>query len=628
MSDQVPRRRLAAILAADVVGYSRLMSADEAGTLAALKVRRHDIFQPLVAKHHGRVVKVMGDGALVEFASAVNAVACSVELQEAMDAANADLPEDRRIVLRVGINLGDVMVEGSDLYGDGVNIAARLEAMAEPGSVVVSEKVRQETVGKLVLSFEDLGEQSLKNIAEPVRSFRVLTSAGDAPVVAEGAGSKPSLAILPFTNMSGDPEQEYFSDGITEDIITDLSQVSGLFVVARNTAFTFKGKAVEVTQVARRLRVHHVLEGSVRKSGGRLRITVQLIDGATGGHLWAERYDRDLGDVFALQDEITRSVVAALRVRLLPEESRLIADRTTSSADAYEYYLQGRATLVESFGSNATLRAARDLFAKAIEIDAGYAKAYAGIANCDALLWANGDPDVSFEHLIAMTDKAMELAPNLAEAHAARGMAYHVAGCPEVAVASFQQAIERDPLVFGAHFWLGLSRRDLNQLGEAAALFQRAAELRPDDFACLGMLADVYEAQGRRHESQSAVRRGLIRIEAILKQRPTATDVLAMGAASKVYLGEFARAEEWAERAVQLEPDNFTARYNVACAYAVMGKPELALEHLEYAFARNPRGRPWALRLLRVDMQFNSMRNRSDFQAFMKRLEAAVEAKA
>jgi adenylate cyclase len=268
------------------------------------------------------------------------------------------------------------MVEGSDLYGDGVNIAARLEAMAEPGSVVVSEKVRQETIGKLILNFEDLGEQSLKNIAEPVRSFRVLALAGDAPVVAEGAGSKPSLAVLPFTNMSGDPEQEYFSDGITEDIITDLSQVSGLFVVARNTAFTFKGKAVEVTQAARRLRVHHVLEGSVRKSGGRLRITVQLIDGATGGHLWAERYDRELGDVFALQDEITRSVVAALRVRLLPEESRLIADRTTSSADAYEYYLQGRATLVESFGSNATLRATRDLFAKAIEIDAGYAKAY------------------------------------------------------------------------------------------------------------------------------------------------------------------------------------------------------------------------------------------------------------
>jgi adenylate cyclase len=527
----------------------------------------------------------------------------------------------------VGINLGDVMVEGSDLYGDGVNIAARLEAMAEPGSVVVSEKVRQETVGKLVLSFEDLGEQSLKNIAEPVRSFRVVATAGDAPVVAEGARSKPSLAVLPFTNMSGDPEQEYFSDGITEDIITDLSQASGLFVAARNTCFTFKGKAVEISQAARKLNVRYILEGSVRKAGNRVRITSQLIDGTTGGHVWSERFDREMGDVFALQDEITRSVVAALKVRLLPAEAKSIADRSTQNVDAYEYYLQGRTMFAESWGSRATLRAARGLFAKAIDIDTGYAKAYAGIADCDALLWAQGDPDVSYEDLIAISDKAMELAPNLAEAYAARGMAHQVAGRPEMAVLSFQQAIERDPLLFGAHFWYGLSRRDLGQMAEAAALFQRAAELRPDDFYSLGLLADVLEAQGLMEESKAAARRGLIRVEAILKQRPTAADVLAQGAATAVYVKEFALAEEWAQRAVALEPENHGVSYNVACAYAVMGKPELVMEHLENGFTSNPRGRPWVLRLLRVDTQFNSMRDRSDFQAFMRRLEASVEAK-
>src|SRR5262249_6073723 len=263
MSEQVPRRRLAAILAADVVGYSRMMQRDEAGTFSALKTRRKAILQPLVSKHQGRIVKLMGDGVLVEFGSAVAAVACAVELQQAMESANAALPEDRHIVLRIGINLGDIIVEESDVYGDGVNIAARLEAVAEPGTVFVSGKVWQEVQNKLSLAFEDLGEQNLKNIAEPVRAFRILALVGPgAPSAPERLDPKPSLVVLPFTNMSGDPEQEYFSDGLTEDIITDLSQVSGLFVIARNTAFTFKGKPVEVTQVARRLKIRHVLDGS------------------------------------------------------------------------------------------------------------------------------------------------------------------------------------------------------------------------------------------------------------------------------------------------------------------------------------------------------------------------------
>src|SRR5215468_4831176 len=268
MSDQAPRRRLAAILAADVVGYSRMMQADEAGTLAALKTRRADILQPLVTKHHGRVVKLIGDGVLVEFGSAVDAVTCATELQKAMESANAGLPDDKRIVLRIGVNLGDVMVEGSDLYGDGVNIAARLEALAEPGSVFISGKVRQEVANKLKLSFDDLGEQSLKNVAETVRVYRVSAPAGPTGDTVAGktlGASKPSIAVLPFTNISGDPEQEYFSDGITEDIITDLSQVSALFVVARNTAFTLKGKAVSAQQAARELGVQYILQGSVRR---------------------------------------------------------------------------------------------------------------------------------------------------------------------------------------------------------------------------------------------------------------------------------------------------------------------------------------------------------------------------
>jgi adenylate cyclase len=338
MAQQIVQRRLAAILAADVVGYSRMMQADEAGILAILKSRRTEILQPLVSKHRGRVVKLMGDGVLIEFASAVDAVTCAVELQEAMVAANADLEEGRQIVLRMGINLGDIIVEGNDLYGDGVNVAARLEAVAEPGTICISQTVYQHVKGKVQFRFDDLGERNLKNIDGPLQLYRLSAAApaSHAGVTTKITGPpKPSVAVLPFTNMSGDPEQEYFSDGITEDIITDLSRVSALLVVARNTSFTFKGRAVEIGQAARQMKVSYVLEGSVRKSGGRVRITAQLIDASSGGHVWAERYDRDFGDIFALQDEISKSVVAALKVKLLPEELEVIVDRSTTNPEAF-----------------------------------------------------------------------------------------------------------------------------------------------------------------------------------------------------------------------------------------------------------------------------------------------------
>ncbi|MEE9210059.1 MAG: adenylate/guanylate cyclase domain-containing protein, partial [Kiloniellales bacterium] len=342
-------RRLAAILAADVVGYSRLMGEDEAGTLARLQAHREALIDPKIAEHHGRLVKLMGDGALVEFASVVDAVECAVEIQRAMAGRQEGVPQDKRIEFRIGINIGDVIVEGEDIYGDGVNVAARLEGLAEPGGICISRAARDQIRDKLDFELEDLGEHEVKNIARPIRVFRVRTEAdagaavgstrpsgrkfgrwpvAAALVIAAAAGAalwqfqprapaptpeavrqqaaavrvpdRPSIAVLPFTNMSGDPEQEYFSDGITEDIITDLSKVSGLFVVARHSSFTYKGKAVRVQDVGRDLGVRHVLEGSVRKAGGRVRITAQLIDAASGDHVWAERYDRDLTDVFAV----------------------------------------------------------------------------------------------------------------------------------------------------------------------------------------------------------------------------------------------------------------------------------------------------------------------------------------
>ncbi|RUV04527.1 MAG: adenylate/guanylate cyclase domain-containing protein [Mesorhizobium sp.] len=376
MAEERVQRRLAAILAADVVGYSRLMERDEAGTLVAIKSRRKDILQPLLAKHNGRIVKLMGDGVLVEFASAVNAVQCAVELQNAMAAANADVPEDSRIVLRVGINLGDVMVEGSDLYGDGVNIAARLEALADAGSIVVSRTVFNHVRGKVKLGFDDLGEQQLKNIAERVRIYRLRPDREAAmarPALA--LPDKPSIAVLPFTNMSGDPEQEYFSDGMVEDIIAALSRVRSFFVIARNSSFAYKGKAVNVKQVGLELGVRYVLEGSVRKAGNRVRITGQLIEAESGNHVWADRFDGSLEDVFELQDGVTQSVVGAIAPKLQRAEIDRTSRKRTEDLTAYDFVL--RALPHAWSGSPERSAIAHDLLLKATAIDPSYAYAYA-----------------------------------------------------------------------------------------------------------------------------------------------------------------------------------------------------------------------------------------------------------
>src|SRR6476646_7194890 len=312
-------RRLTAILAADVVGYSRLMTIDEAGTLAALTSLRKNLVNPKISEHNGRIVKLTGDGMLIEFPSVVSAVACAVDIQSAMRTRNAT-ETAARIEFRIGVNLGDIIVEDGDIFGDGVNVAARLESIAPVGGIAVSQSVRDHVGKRLDLAFEDMGERRLKNIDAPIRVYSISVDRPSIDAAASAGQERPSIAVLPFVNMSGDPEQEYFSDGITEDIITDLSKVSGLFVVGRNTSFTYKGKSIQLQQVAAELGVKFLLEGSVRKSGNRVRVTGQLIDGRTGGHVWADRYDRDLDDIFAIQDEITQAIVSQLKVHLLPQE--------------------------------------------------------------------------------------------------------------------------------------------------------------------------------------------------------------------------------------------------------------------------------------------------------------------
>ena len=377
MAEERVQRRLAAILAADVVGYSRLMEQDEAGTLATLKERRKQVLQPLVVRHQGRVFKVAGDGVLVEFSSAVNAVQCAVDLQRAMATANGDQPKDRHIVLRIGVNLGDVMVDGSDLYGEGVNIAARLQAIAEPGGILISGTAHEHVGTKAKVSFEELRAQTLKNIAQPVRLYRVTGTPVVVVTATNPVSDKPSIAVLPFTNMSGDPEQEYFSDGLTEDIITELSRFRNLLVVARNSSFTFKGQAVDVKEVGRKLGARYVVEGSVRRASNRIRITAQLLESATGNHLWAERYDREMEDIFAVQDELVRAISGVIPGQLDRYAVENLRRKPPDNLTAYDSELRGRWALTHW---NEGLSVALKWFEKSIKADPDYALAQAGIA--------------------------------------------------------------------------------------------------------------------------------------------------------------------------------------------------------------------------------------------------------
>ncbi len=365
MAEPRAERRLAAILAADVAGYSRLMGADEEGTLAALKAHRRELVDPTIAEHRGRIVKTTGDGLLAEFASVVDAVRCAVAIQEGMAERDAAVPEDRRIAFRIGVNLGDIIIDEDDIYGDGVNVAARLEGLAEPGGICIGRAARDQVRDRLDLDLEDIGEQAVKNIARPVRVFRVKLPAPEAEAPAALAlPDKPSIAVLAFANMSGDPEQEYFADGIAEDIITALSRFRWFFVIARNSSFTYKGQAVDVKQVARELGVQYVLEGSVRKAGNRVRITAQLIDALTGRHVWAERYDRDLTDIFAVQDEITETIAGAVAPSFVSAEARRAERKRPEDLDAWDLALKGNWHLAQSGREN--VAAAVSLFEAAI----------------------------------------------------------------------------------------------------------------------------------------------------------------------------------------------------------------------------------------------------------------------
>jgi adenylate cyclase len=610
-------RRLTAILAADVVGYSRLMGANESGTVAALESLRNDFINPKISEHQGRIVKLTGDGMLVEFPSVVNAVACATELQRGMRGRNADVPQDR-IEFRIGVNVGDVIVQGEDIFGDGVNVAARLESIAPVGGIAVSQAVRDHIGKRLDLIFEDMGERRLKNIERPIRAYSISLDRTSARETGNASSTapreeRPSIAVLPFINMSGDPEQEYFSDGITEDIITDLSKVSGLFVVARNTAFTFKGKTVEVQQAAKHLGVNFILEGSVRKAGPRVRVTGQLINGKDGGHVWADRYDRDLTDIFAIQDEITHAIVEQLKVKLLPQEKKSIGQTPTANVEAYTYYLRGRDFFNRH--SKRYFQLARRMFAKAVELDPLYARAYAGIADCDSFLFLWYGEDTGIDSILDTSAKALALDDKLAEAHASRGLALSLKHQYEQATAEFEQAIALGPNSFEAHYLYARASFAQGKLERAAALFERAAEIKPDDYQSPCLLIQVYRSLGRDQDSKDAARKGVKLAERELTLHAEDPRPAHLGIAALLELGEKDRAREWISRALAIDPDDPLTQYNLACGYTRLGDIDAAFDLLERSLPRaGPELRQW----IKHDSDFDTLRNHPRYQKILE----------
>ncbi len=548
MTETHDERRLTTIFAADVVGYSRLMGEDEPGTLATLKARRRDVFDPAFVKHGGRVVKLTGDGVLAEFSSVVCAVQCAIDVQKGMEAANASLPEPRRMRLRIGINLGDVIVEGDDLYGDGVNLASRLEGLAEPSGICISDTVYHHVHNRLPLHYEDMGEHRVKNFARPVRVYRVRAQgvSGEASASHGATADGPSVVVLPFANMSGDPDQEFFADGLTEDIITDLSRFRHLFVISRNSSFKYKGKAVDIRQVARELHVHYVVEGSVRKAGNRVRVTVQLIDGQSDRHIWAERFDRQLEDIFAIQDEVTMAIVGTLSGRVEAATHERVSRKPTENMTAYECLLAGK--LLHHRMTRADNDMAMKLLDRAIALDPNYAQAHAWKACTLGQAWALGfrtdaetvgrvldselqtalrlDSNDSDVHRILAAlnltlkhhdkalyhqQRALNLNPNDDLIVVQQGEVLTWLGRPEEGIPWIERAMRLNPF-HPERFWNHLGRAYFvaRRYGEAASAFGRIAA--PDHFhhaflaACFAKIGDETAAR--------------LQVEEVLKRDP------------------------------------------------------------------------------------------------------------
>jgi len=587
-------RRLAAVLATDIAGYSRLMGADEEGTLARLKAVRRALVDPTIASHRGRIVKTTGDGMLVEFASAVDAARCAVEVQRGMAQQNVDVPQDVRIEFRIGIHVGDIIIDNNDIFGDGVNIAARLEGIAEPGGVCISDDAHRQIRGKVDIVFDDMGPQALKNIAEKMRAWRTRLGVTETPATLVGpsliAGKvlaladKPSIAVLPFQNMSGDPEQEYFADGMVEDITTALSRAKWLFVIARNSSFAYKSKAIDIKRVGLELGVRYILEGSVRKAGNRVRITGQLIEVSTNAHLWADRFDGGLEDIFDLQDRITASIVGAISPKLEDAEIALARKKPTENLGAYDYYLRGLSLLYQftKEGHQQSL----PLFQKAVELDPDFGLAQAAIAGWyitgKAFAWIKpSDSDVIETNRLAR--RLLKLSNDDARvlAHAGQALSYVVGNLKEGSPI-IEHAIRLDPNLAIARFWGGGAKLYLGEVDAAIEHFEHAIRLSPLDprtFLAYSGLTNAHFIAGRYEKALECASAGI-------RQWPNFIGLQRSAAACYAMSGRIEEAKQTWQVARELDPAQTISGLRsqtlfrnedfekFAEAYRIMGMPE------------------------------------------------------
>ena len=558
VADQPGRveRRLSAIVSADVAGYSRLMGLDETGTARILREHRA-VFDALVARHGGRIVKTAGDGVLVEFSSVVDAVECAVAVQAVMAERNDGIPQDKRMLFRIGINLGDILIEGDDILGDGVNIAARLEGIATPGGICISGSARDQVRGKVAVEFNDLGEQELKNIARPVRAYAVVRDGlggwiqPDSTTPSRSSAPRLSIVVLPFANIGGDPEQEYFVDGVTESLTTDLSRIAGSFVIARNTAFTFKGKAVDVKQIGRELNVRYVLEGSVQRGGNRLRVNAQLIDAETGNHLWAERFDKPITDLFDMQDEIVSRLANALDTQLVVAEARRAEG--VLHPNSMDLYFQGRACWNKGF-TREYLTQACGYFERAMALDPGNIEALVGTAQVEIALAAGflvaDDRIARLAVAETASIKALSIVPNHAAAHAALGIVQTLTNRAAQGIAECERALALDRNLASAHAFIGLAKYSLGRAEEAEAHILEALRVSPRDIL--------------------------------------AYQWMMIAGNAKLLLNSEADAAAWFRRCLEANRNFPLVHFLLAAALALLGEPDQARAAAEAGSALNP----------------------------------------
>jgi adenylate cyclase len=617
MSDKRTKRRLSAILSADVKGYSRLMQDDEYSTVQTLKNYR-EVMSKLIQKYSGRVVDSPGDNILAEFISVVDAVECAEKIQETLKYRNDELSENRKMEFRIGINLGDVIVDGDRIYGDGINIAARLEGLAEGGGICVSGTVHEHIKNKLPIDYNYLGEQYVKNITTPIHVYQIkLNTKTTFPKLSKKVKlpDTPSIAVLPFINMSSDKDQEYFCDGIAEDIINDLTSIENLHVVARTSSFAFKGENRNIREIGKELNAHTIIEGSVRKAGNSLRITTQIVNVTDGYHLWSERYDRELEDVFAIQEEIAKNIVRALKIKLREREKRSLGKPKTQHFQAYDFYLRGREFFHQERQKN--IHFASEMFTRAIKEDPNYALAYAGLADCYSFLSIYFEKiQKNIEGSVKASKRAIELDPELAEAHASRGLALSLSTQYDEAEKEFDCAIKLNPKLYEAYYFYARTCKQRGKVEKAVVLFKKAGEVRPEDYQAVVFLSIAYKDLSRNSEAKTTAHKAIALIEKHLQFNPDDARALYLGGLIFMDLGETEKAITWADRANAIDPDDPGLLYNLTCIYSLAGMVDQALACFEAAIQSGFATREW----IENDLDLDPIRNQPRFQKALKEM--------